>query len=68
LAQLKILAWRPCARPELVLRGPFRGGEGEGKGSRGEERKGKRGAGRRKMGGDESWNRAADWLRPALMT
>ena len=37
---------------------------GKGRGEReGEERKG---AGMMKRGGEESWNRAAEWLRPAL--
>jgi len=40
-----------------------RGREREG---RGKERKGRRGAESRKRGREESWNRAADWLRPAL--
>ena len=38
---------------------------GEGRGEKGRARKGK-GAGMRKRGEEESWNRAANWLRPAL--
>jgi len=48
--------------PQLVLRGLLRSGESRG----GEERKGRRRAGSSKRGGEESWNRAADWLRLAL--
>jgi len=40
-------------------------GRGEREG-RGEERKGRRGTESRKRGRKESWNRAADGLRPAL--
>jgi len=50
----------------MVLKGPLRSGEGAREG-RGLERKWRRGAGRRKREGEESWNRAADWLRPALL-
>jgi len=60
----------------LVLRGPLSGGEGgsEGRGTeqRGRERKtGRGGGGGRERGEGRltlmlSWNRAADWLRPAL--
>ena len=35
---------------------------------RGEERKGRRGTESRKRGRKESWNRAADGLRPALLS
>ena len=45
---------------QLVLRGPFHGRELKGK-----EGKGKGGEGRLSL--MRSWNRAADWLRPALM-
>ena len=41
---------------------------GEGNGREGEEQKGRRGAESRKMGRKESWNRAVDWLRPALVS
>ena len=53
--------WRgaPYARP-LTGRGREREGGGE-------ERKGRRGAESKKRGRKNSWNRAADWLRPALL-
>jgi len=41
-----------------------RGGR-EWKGGEGETEEGRRERGR---GGERSWNRVADWLRPALMT
>jgi len=47
----------------LVLRS---GGEGRERKGREEEQKGRKGAEITKRGGKESWNRAADWLRPAL--
>ena len=51
--------------PELVLRGPLRGGRGgKGKGEKG-NRKGEEGQEGGK-GREKSWNRAADWLRSAL--
>jgi len=43
---------------------PLRGGEG-GK-RKGEEQKSGGNEEKRKRGGEESWNRAAEWLRPAL--
>ena len=43
---------------------PLRDGEG-GK-RKGEERKGGGNEEKRKRGVEESWNRAAEWLRPAL--
>jgi len=45
-------------------RGGGRFGAGRGREKEGRERNGK-GAGIRKLR-EESWNRAADWLRPAL--
>jgi len=48
----------------MVFRGPLYGGEWEGKGRGGTERE-KRDR-KEKMGWEESWNRAADWLRLAL--
>ena len=51
--------------PELVLRGRFAaGGEGKGRERRGTERE-KRDR-KEEKGREKSWNRAADWLRPAL--
>jgi len=53
----------------LVLRRSLRGEEGKEKG----EGNGKRGTGREGKGGEgkltlmRNWNRAADWLRPALV-
>jgi len=43
-----------------------RGGGGKRKGGRGTERG--EDEEKRKKGGEESWNRAADWLRPALVS
>ena len=62
----KILAWRPYARPLAGFKGAgsLRRGRGKGKGRDGTERE-KRGR-KEKGGWEESWNRAADWLRPAL--
>jgi len=40
--------------------------EAAGRGKKGKKRKGTSGAGRRKSG-RKVWNRAADWLRPALL-
>jgi len=49
------------------FKGPLHGGEGRGKGGK---EKGEEGKGRREGDGRltlmRSWNRAADWLRPAL--
>jgi len=42
---------------------PLRGGD---RGKRKGERKGGGNEEKRKRGGEESWNRAAEWLRPAL--
>jgi len=42
---------------------PLLGGEGRQKEGRGTEGGNKE---RKKRGGTESWNRAAEWLRPAL--
>jgi len=52
----------------LVLRGTLPGGEGE-KGGKGKRGNGKvnEGEGQGGREGEGSWNRAADWLRPALM-
>ena len=44
---------------------PLRGWEGEG--IEGEERKGRRGEGNEGQW-EKSWNRTADWLRPALQS
>ena len=54
--------------PRLVSRGPLRGGEGKGKGGKGkggERKEGEEGEGRLTL--IRSWNRAAGWLRPALL-
>jgi len=62
------------APPNLLagFKGPLRGGEGKRKGGKGKKGEGKR-KGRREGKRRErrltlmsSWNRAADWLRPAL--
>ena len=55
----KILAWHLYARPLASYKG-------EGKGRRGGTEREKRGR-KEKKGGEDSWNRAADWLRPALI-
>jgi len=60
------LAWRPYARPLAGFKGVGSRWRGLGKG-KGEERNGKGEEGQEEKGGwEESWNRAADWLRPAL--
>jgi len=65
----KILAWRPLYARHLAgfKRADSQRGKGgnrkDGRGTEREKRDRKEENGR---GGEESWNRAADWLRPAL--
>jgi len=51
--------------PLAGFKGTLRGGRGgrEGKGGEEDTEEGRRESGR---GGERSWNRVADWLRPAL--
>jgi len=50
--------------PLVGFKGPLYSREG-GKGERRREWKGRKGVGRKGREGKGSWNRAADWLRPA---
>jgi len=58
----KILAWRPYARPLAGFKGAASRRRGGRKGGGGKGEEGQEG----KKGWEESWSRAANWLRPAL--
>jgi len=64
LAHPKILAWRPLCKTLADFKGALRARRGE-EGRRTEREKRGRNEERR---GEESWNRATDWLRLALQS
>jgi len=61
LGELTALVQSPD--PLAGLRGTLRGGDGEREGKEGQGQ----GGGERRLPLMRSWNRAADWLRPALL-